>query len=253
MLLTIDIGNSAIKFGVFETERLTNKFSIPTQRNYTADEIADRVGGRIPASIDAAIACSVVPEVESAVADFVKDRFGLETRFVCSTDALGLEISFEVATTGTDRLVNASAAVERYGVPCIVVSLGTATTIDVVDRGREYLGGLIAPGMSVSAEALSLAASKLPEVETRKPNSVISKTTDSAIRSGIVYGQVAMVEGLLERIFDELGERPHIVATGGFAEFIASETVLIDHVDTDLTMEGLRSIFAASFASERSA
>ncbi|HEY2867063.1 MAG TPA: type III pantothenate kinase [Pyrinomonadaceae bacterium] len=239
MLLAVDIGNSSIKFGVFEQDTFTTKFSIPTDREYTAEDIAGHVGDRLPNVVDAAIVCSVVPEVDRAVNEYIENSFHVKPRFVLSTDDLGLKINFNVETTGTDRLVNSFAAAEKYGKPCIVVSLGTATTIDVVNREGEYLGGLIAPGMKVSARALSLAASMLPEVELRKPEHVIAKTTASAIQSGIVYGQIAMVSGLLERIIRELGFKPTIIATGGFANLIANEIDLIDTVDPDLTLEGL--------------
>jgi type III pantothenate kinase len=242
MLLAVDIGNSSIKFGVFESENLTTKFSIPTQRDYTLDEIAREVGDRLQLPIDAAIGCSVVPEVESAVTKFISDTFDFDFRFLRSTDNLGLTINFNVETTGTDRLVNSFAAAEKYGTPCIVVSFGTATTIDVVSRVREYLGGLIAPGMKVSAKALSIAASKLPEAKIFKPKNVIAQTTETAIQSGIVYGQIAMVEGLLKRVMSELGHDAKVVATGGFAELVATDVPSIIAVDNDLTLDGLRVI-----------
>jgi type III pantothenate kinase len=242
MLLAIDIGNSSIKFGIFDDDDLTDKFSIPTRRDYTADEIALEVGGRIPSAIEASIACSVVPEVEETISVYLKSSFHIEPRFVRSTDELGFRIDFSVETTGTDRLVNCFGAAEKYGVPCIVVSFGTATTIDVVNRDREYLGGLIAPGMKVSAEALSIAASKLPEVKIQKPDTLIARTTETAIQSGIVFGQIAMVEGLLKRLVSQIGDSPKVIATGGFAGLIEEELVMIEVVDTDLTLRGLNII-----------
>jgi type III pantothenate kinase len=242
MLLAIDIGNSSIKFGVFDGENLTTKFSIPTDRNYSASEIADQINHRLPASIDTAIIGSVVPEVDSAMAKFLADSLRIETRFVRSTDIPGLTINFSVETTGADRLLNSFAAAEKYGVPCVVVSFGTATTIDVVSAEREYLGGLIAPGMKVSVDALALAASKLPKAELKKPTKVIAQTTEEAIQSGIVNGQIAMVEGLLKQIIEQLDIRPKVVATGGFAGMLASETDQIEIVDDDLTLNGLSMI-----------
>jgi type III pantothenate kinase len=174
---------------------------------------------------------------------FVSESFKIKPRFVRSTDDLGLKANFSVATTGVDRSVNSSAAAKKYGVPCIVVSFGTATTIDVVSRDREYLGGLIAPGITVSARALSLATSKLPEVEVRKPIGVIAQTTETAIQSGIVYGHIAMVQGLLRQVMTELGTRPKVIATGGSAELLAPEIDLIDIVDSDLTLAGLNLIY----------
>lgn len=243
MLLAIDIGNSSIKFGVFDGDKLTNKFSIPTKRNYSAAEISSEIGDRLTHLVSSAVVCSVVPEAEPAVKQYLADSFSVEPRIVRSTDDLGLKINFSVETTGTDRIVNSLAAAEKYGVPCIVVSFGTATTIDVVNKDRQYLGGLIAPGMKVNAKALSLAASKLPEVDISKPENIIAQTTENAIRSGIVYGQIAMVQGLLERAIDELGTEPQIVATGGFAHMLASEIKLIDTIDADLTLEGLNLLY----------
>ena len=242
MLLCIDIGNSATKFGVFDGDKLTSKFSIPTDREVTAERLAQQIGDRLNIHIDNAIACSVVPEVEGAVSEYARKLCRVKPRFVRSTDDLGLTINFSVETTGADRLVNSFAAAEKYGMPCVAVSLGTATTIDVVNRGREYLGGLIAPGIKASARALSLVTSKLPEVEICKPFHVIEQTTESAIQSGIVYGQVAMVEGLLKRVLDELGEKATVIATGGFAELIAGEVDLIGAVDNDLLLSGLNLI-----------
>ena len=239
MLLAIDIGNSSIKFGVFDKDRLTTKFCIPTKRNYSAEAISGEVRDRFMVSIDATIVCSVVPEVENAISQFVDDSFHIEPRFVRSNDDFGIEIKFSVEKTGADRLVNSFAAVEKYGVPCIVVSFGTATTIDVVDKDREYLGGLISPGMKIAAQALSVAASKLPLVEIRKPDEVIAQTTEVAIQSGIVYGQIAMIEGLLKRVIDELNDQPKVVATGGFGEMLMHEIDRIDVVDADLTLQGL--------------
>ena len=243
MLLAIDIGNSAVKFGVFDGDKLSSKFSIPTKRDYSVDEIAREVNDRLPHAVDAAVICSVVPEIQNAMTGFVSESFKIKPRFVRSTDDLGLKANFSVATTGVDRSVNSSAAAEKYGVPCIVVSFGTATTIDVVSRDREYLGGLIAPGVTVSARALSLATSKLPEVEVRKPIGVIAQTTETAIQSGIVYGHIAMVQGLLRQVMTELGTRPKVIATGGSAELLAPEIDLIDIVDSDLSLAGLNLIY----------
>ena len=239
MLLAVDIGNSSIKFGVFDKDKLTAKLSIPTKRDYSVQEIIEQAGDQIPATVDAAIVCSVVPELDNAITNFVRNSFQIEPQFVQPTDDLGLTINFNVDSTGMDRLVNSFAAAEKYGVPCVVVSFGTATTIDVVNAERVYLGGLIAPGMKVSAQALSLATSKLPLVEIRKPEAVTAQTTEAAIRSGIVYGQIVMIEGLLKLIIDELNDQPKVIATGGFAELLASEIGMIDKLDHDLTLDGI--------------
>jgi type III pantothenate kinase len=242
MLLCVDIGNSAIKFGVFDGEDLTLKFSIPTDRELTVEHLSQQIGDRVGGHIDSAIVCSVVPEVVDIIRQFIKSAFQVEARFVKSTEDLGLTIDFSVASTGADRVVNAFAAAEKYGTPCVVVSFGTATTIDVVNAKREYLGGLIAPGMKVNAQALAIAASQLPEVELAKPYNVIAETTETAIQSGIVYGHIEMVKGLLRRVADELGDKPKIIATGGWAEMLAGEIGQIDTVEQDLLLIGLNLI-----------
>jgi type III pantothenate kinase len=252
MFLAIDIGNSSIKFGVFDRDQLTTKFFIPAKRDYSAAEIAQHVGDRLPALLDAAMVSSVVPEINAAINEYISSRLHIEPRFVAATDDFGLKFGFSVDTTGTDRLVNSFAAVEKYGAPCIVVSVGTATTIDVINQHREYLGGLIAPGINVIVKALALAASKLPEIELAKPEHIIAKTTETAIQSGIIYGHIAMIEGLLIQIKAELQSEHRteagfrVVATGGYAHLIVDETNLIDIVDNDLTLEGLRILFQKS-------
>jgi type III pantothenate kinase len=239
MLLTVDIGNSAIKFGVFDGDKLTSKFSIPTDRDLTLSQLTQQANDRLTLKIDEAIVCSVVPEVDEVVREFLNEACQIEPHFVRSTDDLGLTINFSVEITGADRLVNSFAASEKYGTPCVVVSFGTATTIDVVNANREYLGGLIAPGMKVTTQALAIAASKLPEVELKKPAHVIAQTTETAIQSGIVHGQIEMIKGLLQRVADELGDTPKVVATGGFARMLANEIDAISIVDEDLTLSGL--------------
>jgi type III pantothenate kinase len=138
--------------------------------------------------------------------------------------------------------VNAFAAAEKYGGPCIVCSFGTATTIDVVNSDREFIGGIIAPGMGLMAEALHLKTSKLPRVEIQRPESVIGNSTVASIQSGIYYGYIGLVEGIIPRMTGELGETATVIATGGYASMIASETDAIDTVDENLTLEGLRLI-----------
>jgi type III pantothenate kinase len=244
MLLVVDIGNSSTKFGVFDEDRLTVKFSVPTKRDLSAAEIAVQVDGHLSEAIDAAIVSSVVPEMNAAVSDYLSHFLKHEPRFVKTADDFGLTFNHPIDTIGTDRLVNSFAATDKYGVPVIVISFGTATTIDVIDKKREHLGGVIAPGPAVMAKALALAASKLPAVDLRKPEHIIGKTTESAIQSGVVLGHIAMIEGLLKQAVDELGDKPKIVATGGNAEFIAPEIGQIDTIDENLTLEGLRLLCA---------
>ena len=244
MLLAIDIGNTAIKFGIFSDGRLVSRISIPTRRSYTAEEIEARVTDVRAFPIEDAIACSVVPQVEHAVENFVKDTLKVEPFFVRNNSVPGLKIRYEpVDAAGTDRLLNAYSAAQRYGKPCIACSFGTAATIDAVNAEGEFLGGVIAPGMPAMAKALHLAAAQLPEVEVEKPAAIIGTTTEDSIRSGIFFGQIGMIEGIVRRMKAELGGSPKVVATGGFVDLISAEASVIDIVDRNLLLEGLQLIF----------
>ena len=239
MLLAVDIGNSAIKFGLFEGETLTSKFSIQTKRDATADDIRLAVDDRTPASVDTAIVCSVVPGIEPSLRLFLSETTGVDPVFVDNTFDFGLKINYEpLDSLGTDRLVAAYAAVEKYEAPCIVCSLGTATTIDVVSPNREFIGGIIAPGMDAMAEALHLKAPRLPKVEAGKPEAVLGNSTVESIRSGLYYGYVSMVEGLIARVQSEVGIT-RVIGTGGNAERLSKEFARMMRVDSDLLLEGL--------------
>jgi len=235
MLLAVDIGNSAIKFGLFEGDKLTSKFSIPTKRNATADDIKLAVGDRLSNSIDDVIVCSVVPDIEESMGSFLSSVTSADPVFINNSFDFGLKINYDpLDSLGTDRLVNAFAAVEKYGVPCIVCSLGTATTIDVVNADREFLGGIIAPGLDAMAEALVLGAPRLPKVAAEKPENLVGNSTADSIQSGIYNGYVAMVEGLLEKISSEFGIEKTIL-TGGNAKALSGGIV-----EGDLMLIGLR-------------
>ena len=247
MLLAIDIGNSSIKFGIFEAASLADKFLIPTKRDYTVDELLfDRlryIEERF-FRIDSVIVSSVVPELNDTFMQMCKTLLKVTPLFVDHTFDFGLKIKYEpITAAGTDRLINASAAVEKYGRPVIVCSFGTATTIDAVNADGEYLGGAIAPGMNTLAEALHLKTSKLPQVAIEKPESVIGRTTVDSIRSGVFFGYIGLVEGIIRGMFDELGNTPKVVATGGFAKTIVENCDLINTVDENLMLDGLRLLF----------
>lgn len=240
MILATDIGNSAVKFGLFDGKTLTSKFSIPTKRDATPDEIKLAVDDRLSSSINSAIVCSVVPEIESSMRDFLQTVSADDPVFVDNSFDFGLKINYEpLDSLGTDRLVNAFAAVEKYGAPCIVCSLGTATTIDVVSPEREFLGGIIAPGMEAMAEALHLKASKLPKVEIGEPESLIGTSTVESIRSGVYNGYVAMVSGLIEKLQSGT-EAVMVVATGGNATEVSSKLRTEVIVEANLILDGLR-------------
>ncbi len=240
MLLAIDIGNSFTKFGVFENDTLRYRLDIPTVPHQAADEIHD---SKIQ-SIHAVIISSVVPELKNAYLELSKKYYNLEPTFVDSSLDFNLKIKyFPPQNLGVDRLVAAFAAVGKYGVPCIVCDFGTATTIDVVNAKSEYLGGIIAPGMQTMSEALFLKTSQLPKIEIKKPESVIGNSTIKSIESGIYFGYVGLVDGIIERMTGELGETPKVIATGGFAKLIAESSAKIDVVEENLMLEGLRLIY----------
>lgn len=238
MLLAIDIGNTSIKFGTFDGNKLISKFVIPTDRSYKPLDISTATYGRINGDIANAIVSSVVAEVDVSFNNFLVDLLQAEPRFVNTSDDLGLTFNFPVES-GIDRLVNSFAAAEKYGVPVILAAFGTATTFDVVDKNREHRGGLIAPGPATSAKALQAAASRLPEVEITEPANVLGTGTIAAIQSGIFYSQIGLVEAAARHIEAEIGEAK-VVATGGFARLIAAKCREVDVVDLDLTLEGLR-------------
>ncbi|MEQ1921400.1 MAG: type III pantothenate kinase [Pyrinomonadaceae bacterium] len=238
MLLAVDIGNSAIKFGVFDGKLLITKFSIPTDSDLHSAELIAKVGN---STVSKALVCSVVPRINSQLSDAINTAFDIDVRFVTNEMDFDLDIRYEpLSAAGTDRLVNAFAAVEKYGVPVIACSFGTATTIDVVNKDRVLLGGLIAPGMKTMAKALQLNTAQLPEVEIEAPDGVINQTTETSIQSGIFYSQIGLVESSIARIKKEVGDNPKVIATGGFASMIAENTDVIDVVDENLLLDGLR-------------
>ena len=243
MLLTIDIGNTALKFGVFDGDDLLSKFFVPTHREYSDDDLRRAVTAHLEQAPDEVIFSSVVPELDGVVSALFL-RGGIQARQVSTSDDFGLIFNFPIDHIGTDRLVNASAAVETRGAPCIVVAFGTATTIDVISGKREYLGGLIAPGPKTSAKALEMITSKLPEVEIAEPVNVINSTTVGAIQAGIFYSQIGLIETAIPHIKAEIGESAKVIATGGFASLIAAKCRSIDVVEPDLTLEGLKMLYS---------
>ena len=247
MLLAIDIGNSSIKFGVFDGASLVDKFLIQTKRDSTIEELLfdqlKYVEDRFPL-VDSSIVSSVVPEIDKIVQQACGKVLNLTPVFIDHKFDFGLKINYEpITAVGTDRLINASAAADKHGKPVIVCSFGTATTIDAVNVSGEYLGGAIAPGMNTLAEALHLKTSKLPHVEIEKPESVFGNTTVDSIRSGVFFGYVGLVDGIIRRMSDELCDQPKVIATGGFARLVSENTDLINIVDENLMLDGLRILF----------
>jgi type III pantothenate kinase len=254
MLLAIDVGNTNIVLGVFEREELIRSWRLQTLRERTADELGLLVDGLFASShidrtrITGIVLGSVVPPLTTTVTAMLWRYFERRPLVVDPAGNSGMPILYEnPAEVGADRIVNAIAAYEQYGKdgkrPLIVCDFGTATTLDAVSAKGEYLGGAICPGVTISADALFQRAARLPRIDVRKPATVVGRTTVGAMESGLFYGYVGMVEGLVKRMSAELGGNAICVATGGLAVVIAPETNLIDHVDVDLTLQGLRMVW----------
>lgn len=245
MLLAVDIGNTRIKLGVFDSGKLISKVAIPTERNVSAETLLKVIGHRITDTVEAVIVCSVVPEVDAAFREFVLGHFEVEPLIVENDWDLGMTVTYEpLSATGSDRLVNAFSAVETYGAPCIVCSFGTAFTIDVINKHRVLVGGLIAPGIDTLSAALASYASKLPEVTLEKPTSLIQKTTTGCIQAGVFYGFIGMAEYLLSATLDEFGGEAKIIATGGSAKLFAENTAKSLVIDDNLLLNGLQKLYA---------
>jgi len=250
MLLAIDIGNTSIKLGVFEGDSLKASWHIATDIDRLADEYAVVLlellkQQKIAAgSVKKAAMCSVVPPLTATFEELLLKYFGVTPLVVEAGVKTGVRIRMDnPREVGADRIVNAAAAHHLYGGPIIIVDLGTATTFDAVSAEGDYLGGAIAPGMAIAIETLSERAAMLPRVELTKPAKAIGSDTISAMQSGIVFGYIGLVEGIVGRIKKELGETSQVVATGGNAGLIAAGTAIIDAVNADLTLVGLRLIY----------
>ena len=240
MLLAIDIGNTTVKFGVFDRKNLTEKFVIPTVRHQTADDIDSLVNSNLSQAISGVIVSSVVPELKNSIEKFTEKRFGITPIFVEHNFDFGLKIKYNPPETlGIDRIVAAFAGAEKYGKPCIVCDFGTATTIDAVNSNGDFLGGVIVAGMNLLADALSQKTSKLPKIEIKKAEKVIGNSTIEAIQSGIYFGYIGLTDGVIERMIGELGEKPRIIATGGLGSIIADGSEFIEVYDENLMLDGL--------------
>jgi len=254
MLLAIDVGNSNIVLGVFEGETLIQSWRLQTVRERTSDELGLLGEGRFEHSriervqVRGVILGSVVPPLTGTIRQMVQRYFGVTAVVVEPGVNASMPILYEnPSEVGADRILNGVAAYEKFGKglgrPLIVVDFGTATTLDAITAKGEYLGGAICPGVQISADALFQRAARLPRIDVRKPPRVIGRTTVGAMEAGLFWGYVGMVEGLVRRMSDELGGQALCIATGGLAEVIAPETSLIEHVDADLTLHGLRLVW----------
>jgi type III pantothenate kinase len=259
MLLAIDAGNTNIVFAIYEGERCAHLWRCQTVAGRTADEYAAWLyqlftqAGLTFSVVKDAVIGSVVPDANFNLIKLCADTFGCDPLVVSAKNA-GIKVNLKNPDeAGADRLVNAVAAVRDYGAPVIVIDFGTATTFDVVDEAGEYCGGAIAPGPNLSAEALYEAAAKLPRVAIKKPATIIGTDTVAAMQSGLYWGYVGLIEGLLKRTIEEMGAKPRVVATGGLAEIFAEDIPGIDKTDGDLTLRGLLYIYKSNTKNQKAA
>lgn len=251
MLLAIDIGNTNIVAGVFDSKGdVAATWRLSTDPRRMPDEYTVLltslfgIAGIHSEDLQGAAICSVVPSAQTMLAESIEKAWGIEPLILSSEIDLGLEIRYSPPTAvGADRIANAVAAIEYYGCPAIIVDFGTATTFDAISRDGAYVGGAIAPGLEVSEEALVAHTAKLPRVPLVAPDFSIGRTTIESLQSGLLFGYGGLVDGLVERLRRELGENTHVIATGGLASTVQPCTRSIEHIDQNLTLEGLRLLF----------
>jgi len=255
-LLVIDLGNTNLVLGVYRDDELVSSWRLATARERTADEYGilarQLIGNALHADLEGAIVASVVPPLNSAMALMVRKYFDVEPLFVEPGIKTGIAIHVDnPLEVGADRIVNCAAAHEAYGGPTVIVDFGTATTFDVVTANAEFIGGVIAPGLNISAEALFARAARLPRVDLRRPDNVIGTNTVVNMQSGIYFGYLGLVDGILARIKREVPNLRRVVATGGLASLFADESEHIDEVDPELTLKGLKIIYDRNRAPRR--
>ncbi len=254
-MLTIDVGNTHTVLGLFDDGRLVRHWRIASDRQKTADEYEALLWtllGRAPVQVDHVALASVVPPLEGTLAETCENVFGVSPLVLTSEMDLGIEIRVPVpGEVGIDRVANATAARALVGAPALVVDFGTATTYDVLSGDGAYVGGVIAPGIWTSAEALFQRAAKLPRVDLVRPSSVIGTTTSSAMQSGLVYGFAGQVDALVTRIRSELGapDAP-VITTGGLAALVSEETRVRPRIEPWLTLYGIRAMAGHVLASK---
>jgi type III pantothenate kinase len=250
LLVLVDVGNTNTVFGVVEKGEVVESFRLSTDSERTADEYGAlllplfQLRGVDPRAAEAVVISSVVPPLHLTLDHMAQRFFGKKPLFIEPGVRTGMPIRYDnPSEVGADRIVNAVAAREKYGAPVVVVDFGTATTFDVVNEAGEYAGGIIAPGIMISAEALFAHASRLYRVDVRRPTELVGKNTAAAMQAGIYYGYIGLVDGILERLLAEIPNVRTVVATGGQADLIASGSKFIREVDPMITLIGLKLIY----------
>ncbi len=250
MLLTIDVGNSNIKFGVYDGEELHRIIKLSTDSHKTADEFAVELYTLFQVysvdsfAIDSCIICSVVPRITKRLKAAVKSVTGIDALVVGPGIKTGVNICIDdPATLGADLVVACAGAQSMFPVPCIVISMGTATAMFAIDKDKRMLGGTIAPGVSISLDALTSHGALIPSIALNAPQNIIGKNTDDSIRSGVVIGTACMIDGMIDKIEKEIGEKCTVVATGGIAPMIVNNCSHKIVLKDDLILEGLRIIY----------
>ncbi len=247
-LLVVDVGNTNIVLGIYSGAQLVTSWRLATARDRTADEygiVARQLIRSVFAEpLDGAIVASVVPPLNGVIAEMISKYFNVDALFVEPGIKTGLSIQTEnPLEVGADRIVNAVAAFDLFGGPTVVVDFGTATTFDLVSAAGEYRGGVIAPGLTISSEALFARAARLPRVDIKRPANLIGTNTVSSMQSGIYFGYLGLVDGILSRMKQEIPGLRRVVATGGLASLLVGESEYIDEVDPELTLKGLKLIY----------